>query len=230
MAFSQFLRCLRPTPPTPPDHWSAPAPPLPLQNPPHRQHPTRNCLSSGHADSVQLRITGTTRETLTEPEQVRPGEESGTVHTHPRLHPASREQTLLRSRGVMNAPSSAPPPDSGSRAPVSPHITHPATKASLKPAAASLKEDSGIRMSGSLLRSPPHIPDGLKGEDAPCRTHPPRCRAARKRAAPQLPGASGQCPAPPSTDPPPEAEDRRLMPPLLRTGQFAPLTRRAFHQ
>ena len=111
MAFSQFQRCLRPTPPTPPDHWSAPAPPLPLQSPPHRQHPTRNCQSSGHADSVQLRITGTTRETLTEPEQVRPGEESGTAHTHPRLHPASREQTLLRSRGVMSAPPSAPPPD-----------------------------------------------------------------------------------------------------------------------
>lgn len=96
MAFSQFQRCLRPMPPTPPDHWSAPAPPSPLQSPPHRLHPTR--------------ITGTTRETLTEPEQVRPGEESGTAHTHPRLHPASREQTLLRLRGVMNAPSSAPPP------------------------------------------------------------------------------------------------------------------------
>jgi len=26
---------------------------------PHHQHPTRNCLSSGHADSVRLRITGT---------------------------------------------------------------------------------------------------------------------------------------------------------------------------
>ena len=111
MAFSQFQRCLRPAPPTPPDHWSAPAPPSPLQSPPHRLHPTRNCLSSGHADSVRLRITGTTRETLTEPEQVRPGEESGTAHTHPRLHPASREQTLLRPRGVMSAPPSAPPPD-----------------------------------------------------------------------------------------------------------------------
>ena len=50
------------------------------------------------------------RETLTEPERVRPGEESGTAHTHPRLHPASREQTLLRPRGVMSAPPSAPPP------------------------------------------------------------------------------------------------------------------------
>ena len=78
---------------------------------PHHQHPTRNSLPYGCADSVQLRITGTTRETLTEPEQVRPGEESGTAHTHPRLHPASREQTLLRSRGVMSAPPSAPPPD-----------------------------------------------------------------------------------------------------------------------
>ena len=27
MAFSQSHKCLRPTPPTPPDHWSAPAPP-----------------------------------------------------------------------------------------------------------------------------------------------------------------------------------------------------------
>ena len=51
------------------------------------------------------------RETLTEPERVRPGEESGTAHTHPRLHPASREQTLLRPRGVMSVPPSAPPPD-----------------------------------------------------------------------------------------------------------------------
>ena len=84
-------------PATPPDHWSAPAPLSPLQSPPHRQHPTR--------------ITGTTRETLTEPERVRPGEESGTAHTHPRLHPASREQTLLRPSGVMSAPPSAPPPD-----------------------------------------------------------------------------------------------------------------------
>lgn len=72
-------------PATPPDHWSAPAPPSPLQSPPHRLHPARNCLSSGHADSVKLRIIGTTRETLTEPEQVRPGEESGTAHTHSRL-------------------------------------------------------------------------------------------------------------------------------------------------
>ena len=78
---------------------------------PHHQHPTRNSLPYGCADSVRLRITGTTRETLTEPEQVRPGEESGTAHTHPRLHPASREQTLLLSRGVMSAPPSAPPPD-----------------------------------------------------------------------------------------------------------------------
>lgn len=77
----------------------------------HHQHPTRNSLPYGCADSVRLRITGSARETLTEPERVRPGEESGTVHTHPRLHPASREQTLLRPRGVMSAPPSAPPPD-----------------------------------------------------------------------------------------------------------------------
>ena len=77
---------------------------------PYHQHPARNSLPYGCADSVRLRITGTTRETLTEPEQVRPGEESGTAHTHPSLHPASSEQTLLRSSGVMSAPPSAPLP------------------------------------------------------------------------------------------------------------------------
>ena len=54
----------------------------------------------------------------------------------------------------------------------------------------------------------------------------PAAEQPGKRAAPQLPGAPGQCPAPPPTDPQPEAEDRRLTSPLLRTGQFAPLTRR----
>lgn len=164
MAFSQFQRCLRPMPPTFFHQEPSAKAPGSLS---HHPHPTRNSLPCGCADSVRLRIIGTARETLTEPERVRPGEESGTVHTHSRLHPASREQTLLRSRGVMSAPPSAPPPDSGSRAPVSPHITQPTAKASLKPAAAALKEDSGIRMSGSLLRSQPHTPDGLKGEDAP---------------------------------------------------------------
>ena len=77
---------------------------------PHHRHPIRNSLPYGCADSVRLRITSTVRETLTEPERVRPGEESGTVHTHSRLHPASREQTLFRPRGVMSAPPSAPPP------------------------------------------------------------------------------------------------------------------------
>ena len=56
----------------------------------------------------------------------------------------------------------------------------------------------------------------------------PAAEQPDKRAAPQLPGAPGQCPAPPSTDPPPGAEDRRLTLPLLRTGQFAPLTRRIY--
>ena len=108
MAFSQFQRCLRPMPPTfSHQEPSAEAP----GSSPHHRHPARNSLPYGCADSVRLRITGTTRETLTEPEQVRPGEESGTAHTHPRLHPASREQTLLRSSGVMSAPPSAPPPD-----------------------------------------------------------------------------------------------------------------------
>ena len=77
---------------------------------PHHRHPIRNSLPYGCADSVRLRITGTAQETLTEPERVRPGEESGTAHTHPRLHPASREQTLLRPRGVMSAPPSASQP------------------------------------------------------------------------------------------------------------------------
>ena len=101
---------------------------------------------------------------------------------------------------------------SGSRAPVSPHIAQPTTKASLKPAAAALKEDSGIRMSGSLLRSQPHTPDGLKGEDAPCRTHPPRCRAARqagRTAAPRgfgtVPGSAVHRPSAQSRRPPANA-------------------------
>ena len=51
----------------------------PLQSPPHHPHPTRNCLSCGHADSVQPRLKGRTQETLTGPEQVRPGEESGII-------------------------------------------------------------------------------------------------------------------------------------------------------
>ena len=108
MAFSQFQRCLRPMPPTFSHQEPSAKAPGSFS---HHPHPARNSLPYGCADSVRLRITGTARETLTEPEQVRPGEESGTAHTHSRLHPASREQTLLRSRGVMSAPPSAPPPD-----------------------------------------------------------------------------------------------------------------------
>ena len=41
MAFSHSHKCLRPTPPTPPDHWSAPAPPLaaPAPSPSASSHP-----------------------------------------------------------------------------------------------------------------------------------------------------------------------------------------------
>ena len=53
MAFSQFHKCLRPTPPTPPEHWSASAPPLAAPDPLHQPYSTRNCLSCGHADSVR---------------------------------------------------------------------------------------------------------------------------------------------------------------------------------
>lgn len=108
MAFSQFQRCLRPMPPTFFHQEPSAKAPGSLS---HHPHPTRNSLPCGCADSVELRIIGTARETLTEPERVRPVEESGTAHTHSRLHPANREQTLLRSRGVMSAPPSAPPPD-----------------------------------------------------------------------------------------------------------------------
>ena len=106
MAFSQFQRYLRPMPLTFSHQEPSAKAPGSFS---HHPHPIRNSLPCGCADSVRLRITGTARETLTEPERVRPGEESGTAHTHPRLHPASREQTLLRSRGVMSAPPSAPP-------------------------------------------------------------------------------------------------------------------------
>ena len=33
----------------------------PLQSPPHQPHPTRNCLSCGHADSVRLRLKCSTQ-------------------------------------------------------------------------------------------------------------------------------------------------------------------------
>ena len=216
---------------------AAEPPTFPIQEPsaeasgssPHRQHPARNCLSSGHADSVQLRITGTTRKTLTELEQVRPGEESGTAHTHPRLHPASREQTLLRPRGVMSAPPSAPHP---AAAPL--HPPHPSP--SIRP------PSSGSRASLLVFRDPvlTHLRHStLPG--SPAATVSGRGRCALPSASSPLPSspqaactaaprASGQCPAPPSTDPPPKAEERRLMPPLLRTGQFAPLTRWTFTQ
>ena len=230
MAFSQFQRCLRPTPPTPPDHWSAPAPPLPLQSPPHRQHPTRNCLSSGHADSVQLRITGTTRETLTEPEQVRPGEESGTAHTHSRLHPASREQTLLRSRGVMSAPPSAPPP--AIRQQSSSQPTHHAADNQSLLEACCRSPQRGQRYPDVRQPAPQsatHSGWSERGRCALTDASSPLPSSPTSGPHRSSPRASGQCPAPPSTDPPPGAEDRRLTPPLLRAGQFAPLTRRTYH-
>ena len=136
MAFSHYHKCLRPTPPTPPDHWSAPAPPLAAPEPSasatsHPKLPVLRPRRFGAAPTQGQYIRNPPR-TGTSPS--RRGERYH--HTHSRLHPASRAQTLIRPGGVMRVPSSAPqpaaaplhpphpspsirPPSSGSRASVS---------------------------------------------------------------------------------------------------------------
>ena len=111
MAFSQYQMCLRPTPQPPPDHWSAPAPPFaaPESSASATSHPKLPVLRPRRfgAAPTQGQYRRNPPRTGTSPS--RRGERHH--HTHSRLHPASREQTLLRSRGVMSAPPSAPPPD-----------------------------------------------------------------------------------------------------------------------
>lgn len=152
MAFSQFQRCLRPAPPTPPDHWSAPAPPSPLQSPPHQPYPSRNCLSCagrfGAAPTQGQHIRNPHR-TGTSPS--RRGERYH--HTHSRLHPASRPQTLIRPGGVMRVSSSAPQP---AAAPLHPPHPSPSTRT----------PSSGSKASLFVFRD--------SGADAPAALHTPR--------------------------------------------------------
>ena len=127
----------------------------------------------------------------------------------------------------MRVPSSAPQP---AAAPLHPPHPSPYTR----------PPSSGSRASLFVFRDPvlTHLRHStLPG--SPAATVSGRGRCALPSASSPLPSspqaactaaprASGQCPAPPSTDPPPKAEERQLPPPLLRTGQFAPLTRRTF--
>ena len=200
MAFSHCQMSLRPTPPTPPNHWSAPAPPLAAPAPPHQPHPTRNCLSCGHADSVPLRIKDSTRETLTGPEQVRPGEESGIIILIRDCTQQAVRRLSFGISGVMRVPSSAPHP---AAAPL--HPPHPSP--SIRP------PSSGSRASLLVFRDPvlTHLRHStLPG--SPAATVSGRGRCALPSASSPLPSspqaactaaprASGQCPAPPSTDP-----------------------------
>ena len=242
MAFSQSHKCLRPTPPTPPDHWSAPAPPLaaPESSASAASHPKLPVLRPRRfgAAPTQGQYIRNPPRTGTSPS--RRGERYH--HTHSRLHPASRAQTLIRPGGVMRVPPSAPQP---AAAPL--HPPHPSL--STRP------PSSGSRASLFVFRDPvlTHLRHStLPGSPAATVSERGRCSlpsassplpSSPQAACTAAPRASGQCPAPPSTDPPPKAEDRRrslskvhglsrepLTPPLLRTGQFAPLTRRPFRQ
>ena len=161
-------------------------------------------------------------------------------HTHSRLHPASRAQTLIRPSGVMRVSSSAPQP---AAAPLHPPHPSPSTQPPSSDSRASLfvfRDPVLTHLRHSTLPGSPAATVSGRGRCAlPSASSPlPSSPQAACTAAPR---ASGQCPAPPSTDPPPKAEDRRrslskvhglsrepLTPPLLRTGQFAPLTRRPF--
>ena len=149
-------------------------------------------------------------------------------HTHSRLHPASREQTLIRPSGVMRVPSSAPQPTA---APFHPPHPSPSTRPPSSGSRASLfvfRDPVLTHLRHSTLTGSPAATVSGRGRCAlPSASSPlPSSPQAACTAAPR---ASGQCPAPPSTDPPPKTEERQLSPPLLRTGQFAPLTRRTYN-
>ena len=139
MAFSHYQMCLRPTPPTPPDHWSAPAPPLaaPESSASATSHPKLPVLRPRRfgAAPTQGQYIRNPPRTGTSPS--RRGERYH--HTHSRLHPASRAQTLIRSSGVMRVPSSAPQP---AAAPLHPPHPSPSTTATV------------IRQQGLLVRVP----------------------------------------------------------------------------
>ena len=96
MAFSHCQMSLRPTPPTPPNHWSAPAPPLAAPAPPASasSHPKLPVLRPRRfgAAPYQGQYKKNPHRTGTSPS--RRGERYH--HTHSRLHPASRAQTLIR--------------------------------------------------------------------------------------------------------------------------------------
>ena len=135
MAFSQSYKCLRPTPPTPPDHWSAAAPPLaaPESSASATSHPKLPVLRPRRFGAAPSQVQHTINPPRTETSPSRRGERY--LHTHSRLPPASRAQTLIRPSGVMRVPSSAPQP---AAAPLHPPHPSPSTRSPSSGSGASL--------------------------------------------------------------------------------------------
>ena len=135
MAFSQSHKCLRPTPPTPPDHWSAAAPPLaaPESSASATSHPKLPVLRPRRFGAAPSQVQCTRNPPRTGTSPSRRGERYH--HTHSRLHPASRAQTLIRPSGVMRVPSSAPQP---AAAPLHPPHPSPSTRSPSSGSGASL--------------------------------------------------------------------------------------------
>ena len=132
--FQRCQPCARPhsagsvlpaSPQTTPDHWSAPAPPLAAPEPSasatsHPKLPVLRPRRFGAAPTQGQYIRNPPRPG-TSPS--RRGERYH--HTHSRLHPASRAQTLIRPSSVMKVPSSAP---QSAAAPLHPPHPSPSTR------------------------------------------------------------------------------------------------------
>ena len=137
--------------------------------------------------------------------------------------------TLLQSKGVMSAPPSAPPPAIRQQSTSQP--THHAADSQSLLEACCRSPQRGLRYPDVRQPAPQSATHSGWSE---------RGRCALPDASSPLPSSPASGPhrsspgyrdsvrlrRPQTLHPPPEAEDRRLMPPLLRTGQFAPLTRR----
>ena len=149
--------------------------PVPAVSPANASDPSRPLERTGSASrrSKALRISHITPETACPPasrfgaaptqgQYIRNPPRTGTSpsrrgeryhHTHSRLHPASRAQTLIRPSGVMRVPSSAPQPAAATL-----HPPHPSP--STRP------PSSGSRASLFVFRD--------SGADAPAALHTPR--------------------------------------------------------
>ena len=108
MAFSHYQMCLRPTPPTPPDHWSAPAPPFaaPESSASATSHPKLPVLRPRRFGAAPTQVQHIRNPPRTGTSPSRRGERHH--HTHSRLHPASRAATVSE-RGRCALPSASSP-------------------------------------------------------------------------------------------------------------------------